>query len=601
VVWPIVYLSISLFMENEQISPGDNLPPESQPAELPQDNRLEPPNNGSRWGRFKAWYTGRKKLSVPLTILFLLVILAVIPFSRYALAGTVYKKDFTLKVTDSTAHTPVSGATVSAGGVSAQTDSEGNAKLHLKVGPRHFTVNKKYYQQQEISFTVPMFKHGSAHTELTATGRQVKVTVSNLIDKSPLENVSIKAAGVTAKTDKSGTTVMVLPAGADEQKASLSLNGYNDKEVTLKVSGDKVEKNNLNMTPSGKVYFLSKLSGKIDVVKTNLDGTERETVLAGTGKEDSRNTVLLASRDWKYLALLSKRAGGSPSLYLINTAGDDLSTIDPGTDSISLNGWVGDNFVYTVTKDQDLWEPGRQAVKSFNAAAAKNTVLDQTVASGTDDSDYIAELVGDVYVYNGQVYYIKNWTRSFDSPDTAAFAKKQATLNSIKPDGSAKRAIKSFGLAPSATDTLDISLDDRIENPYKIELRFYDGTKTRFYSYSNGQVQSDTSVTDDSFYDDDYPTYLQSPAGDQTFWSESRDGKNTLFLGDQSGQNGKQIASLSDYVSYGWYTDNYVLVSKNSSELYIMPAKGSDKPIKISDYHKPARSFYGYGGGYGGL
>jgi hypothetical protein len=58
---------------------------------------------------------------------------------------------------------------------------------------------------------------------------------------------------------------------------------------------------------------------------------------------------------------------------------------------------------------------------------------------------------------------------------------------------------------------------------------------------------------------------------------------------------------LSDYDTYGWYSDNYLLVSKNSSELYVMDKAGKQTALKISDYHKPAQVFTGYGGGYGGL
>jgi hypothetical protein len=288
---------------------------ENQDADQTETNMQAP--NQSWWARFKTWYSNRKKWTVPFSILLFLLVLAGVPFTRYALAGTVYKKNLTIKVTDSTTHTPVSGATVSASGLKVETNSEGTAILHLKVGPHEFDISKKYYQEKIANVTLPMFKEGSSSFELTAIGRQAKITVSNSIDKTPLENVNIKIAGITAKTDKSGNALVVLPADADEQKAKLSLIGYNDAQVTVKVSGDKIQENAFGLTPSGKIYFLSKLSGKIDVVKTNLDGTGRETVLAGTGKEDKRNTVLLASRDWKYLALLSRRAGGSPTLYLI--------------------------------------------------------------------------------------------------------------------------------------------------------------------------------------------------------------------------------------------------------------------------------------------
>ena len=329
-----------------------------------------------------------------------------------------------------------------------------------------------------------------------------------------------------------------------------------------------------------------------------MDGTSRQTVLAGTGKEEDSGTVLLASRDWKYLALLSRRAAGNPSLYLIDTSNDSFTTMDEGNASFSLNGWVDGNFVYTVTRDDvQLWQYNRQAIKSFSAATKKITVLDQTTASGGGNFDYLTELIGDVYAYDSQVFYIKNWSAGFNN--SSGIAGKQATFNSIKPDGSAKKPIRSFGLA-DGTSALDVSLEQRVENPGTIDLKFSDGTKDNFYVFSNGQVKDNSSLSVDSFYSSDYPTYLQSPSGGNTFWTEPRDGKNTLFVGDDNGQSGKQIATLSDYNSFGWYTDNYLLVSKNSSELYAM-SKDGKQVIKISDYHKPSLTYNGYGGGYGGL
>jgi hypothetical protein len=555
----------------------------------------------SRFERFKRWYIERKRWTIPASVLLFILLLAGIPPTRYALAGTVIKHDLTVKVTDATADTPVSGAVVSAGSISAETDGTGKAVLHgVKAGHHKISFSKKYYQDRNADILVSVLSQkNTPQVQMTATGRQVKITAFNSINNAALSSVEIKVADISAKTDKNGTALIVLPAGTTEKAATLSLEGYNDAKVTVKVSNDKIQDNRFGLTPAGKVYFLSKLSGKIDVVKTNLDGSSRQTVLAGTGKEDELGTVLLASRDWKYLALLSKRAGGTPSLYLIDTSNDNLATIDEGNADFSLNGWVGDNFVYTVTRGNlQLWQANRQAIKSFNAPTKKSTLLDQTTASGSGQSDYLAELIGGVYAYNDQVFYIKNWTTAYSS--AVSIAGKQATFNSVKPDGSAKKAIKSFGLADGTT-AIDVTLEERVESPSSIDLKFSDGTKDNFYTYANGQVKDDPNATADGFYRADYPTYLQSPSGDNTFWGDLRDGKNTLFVGDASGQNGKQIATLSDYKTYGWFSDNYLLVSKNSSELYIMPKSGSKEPIKVSDYHKPALTYAGYGGGYGGL
>lgn len=590
-------------MSEEEKDEHLNPEPAAESSPAAEHNKAAGPAEQPRFERLRVWYLDRKKWTIPLSVLLLILILAGVPWTRYNSVGLVHKRNLDVKVVDSTAGTPVSGATVSIGSISAETGATGVATLHgVKVGHHELIISKKYYQSKTVDVLAPILKQKTIPGfQLTATGRQVKVTVRNLVNKNLLSGVDIDVAGISAKTDKNGSATIVLPASIGEQKASLSSSGFNDSKVTVKVSNDKIQENDFNLTPAGKVYFLSKLSGKIDVVKTNLDGTDRQTVLAGTGKEDDNNTVLLASRDWKFLALLSRRAGDNASLYLIDTSDDSLSTIDQGDADFTLAGWAGDSFVYTVTRNNiQQWQPNRETLKSYNAQTKRITPLDQTGAAGTSSSDFISESFGNVYAYDDQLYYTKGWNQSYAYSSPGEIQNKSATFNAIKADGTSKRTIRSFTLQAGPNTPLFVGLDVRFVNPEKIELSFYDGNDTQFFAYANGQIKSDPSITTDNFYAASYPTYLESPSANQTFWSESRDGKNTLFLGDEDGQDGKQIATLSDYSTYGWYTDNYLLVSKNSSELYVM-SKDGKTVIKITDYHKPALSFPGYGGGYGGL
>ncbi len=122
-------------------------------------------------------------------------------------------------------------------------------------------------------------------------------------------------------------------------------------------------------------------------------------------------------------------------------------------------------------------------------------------------------------------------------------------------------------------------------------------TPSNYYEYQDGKITPDTNLTNQTFTSG-YPTYLLSPSGNKTFWSVYADGKNNLRVGDQSGQGAKTISGESDYSPYGWFGDGYLLVSKNSSELYIMAADGSSRPYKISNYYKPQVSYRGYGGLY---
>jgi hypothetical protein len=583
-------------------------------------------------GRFKTWYSEHKKLSIPVTVLILLIIILGIPAVRYKTFGLVVKKDVYLQIQDSKLHTPVSNAYIyvdqgtnldkiysKPGPIKEyHSDAQGMVKLpRLALGVHPVIIHDKYYVDSTQFVKLDLWGSGPTSTtkalkiSFTSTVEPTVLSITDKITGEPLAGVKIAIKrddnSITATTDKSGSVTLAIPDvnGPPDNAvafvdASLSATGYNNLTVKVQVSQDKVEKNTAALTPVGKIYFLSKLSGKIDVVKTDLDGSNRETVLAGTGREDDRNTVLLASRDWKYLALLARRDTVA-KLYLMDTSNDKLTTMDESnTATFNPVGWSDDNFIYTVYRNNlASWQPNAQAIKSYNASARQNQTLDQTGAVGTNNFDYAQESYGTVYQVGKNVIYSKAWASNYYND--SVLADKQAGIYSISASGGKPQTLKTLGYESGKSTYIN-------SVPYEADKIYYQVTEKEiaaYYAYDNGKVVVKSDIADEfNEYYHDPLTYLQSPSGNETFWAEQRDGKNTLFLGNDSGENGKQIASLSDYFTYGWFTDNYLLVSKNSSELYIMTKKGptdAQKPLKISDYHKPSTTFRGYGGGYGGL
>ncbi len=561
--------------------------------------------SGNVFRRLGRWMRSHKMLTIPLFVLLVVAALVAIPWTRYAIAGTFLKKEFKLAVVDSQTHKPVPSARVTLAGKQATTDSKGLAALHAPVGTRTLEVAKKYYRTTHATVFVGLGtqKNAPQTISLQATGRQVPVTIRNKITNKPLENVVIKASGTETKTDKKGQATLVVPADKASVSVTVSASGFNTITTDLRVTGEQLAANNFLLTPFGKMYFLSNQSGKIDVVKTDLDGQNRQVVLAGTGKEDKDTTVLLAARDWKYVALQSLRDGGkNAKLFLINTATDQVTTMDEGNANFTLVGWSDHHFVYQVSRPNvQAWEPKAQAIKSFDAPSQKLTILDETTAGGASGYDYLQEEYSQVFAFGSTVLYGKGWQSSTYTYTTQHAKEKQATLNSVHADGTNKKTIQGFNLASSPSFwQSSVSLELRPYEANELYLRFGDGTqKEQFFEFEDGKVKPLT-ITSQEFYAA-YATYLLSPSGKQTFWSEERDGKNALFVGDDEGKNGKQIAALSEYQVYGWYSDDYLLVSKKGSELYILPSSGGIDPLKVTDYYKPAVSFRGYGGGYGGL
>jgi hypothetical protein len=550
--------------------------------------------------RLWRWVKTHKKTSIPAALLVLVVLLAGIPFTRYALAGVALKQTYQVTVVDDQTKKPVTSATVELAGKQALTDSKGKANLKVKVGNAKLTVEKKYYKSTSQDVLVPILKQKKVtEVKVHASGRQVPIAVVNKITGKPVVNAKVSAAGAEVKTDTKGEAVLVLAADKQKVEATITSSGYNAAKQEVTVTTDVLAANRFSITPAGKVYFLSNQSGKIDVVKTNLDGTDRQIVLAGTGNEDKGNTVLLASRDWKYLALFSKRDGGdNAKLFLITTANDKTVTMDEGDGAnFSLVGWDDHRFVYTVLRSKlQIWENNRTALKSYNAEAQKITTLDQTAAEG-DQTNYAYQTFEAPSIVEHQVVYGVSWSRGyqfFSYPNR--LEGKTSAIRYIQASGQGKKDLKTFDATKAG------SINTRVYEPNAVAFAVWMDNNYQFFEYEDGEVKSLNSTAND-FFSNAYPTHLVSPSGSQTTWSESRDGQQALLVGDKDGKNSKSVAS-GKLQAYGWFTDDYLLAQKDGSELYILPASGlkeGQSPLKVTNYYKPDFSINGYGGGYGGL
>lgn len=540
--------------------------------------------------------TKRGKLVGGLILLaVVIVVLYALPTTRYGILGTFIKKSIQVVVKDSSTTKPVSKATVSINGHEVTTDGEGKATIqNIPVGEYTLKVTKKYYEASETAYTVPIFSAPvEAAEQLKATGRQVSISVTNKITGASVAGAVVSVNDTSATTDSKGIATIVLPADKKTLTGTITANNYNQMSATITIA-ETFDANKVTLTPVGTLFYLSKQTGVINVMKSDLDGGNAKVVVEGTGNEIDSSTLLLAARDWKYLALSAKRDSTKVAqLYLVDATTGKLSLIDEGDATFQLAGWSGHRFIYQVTRnDKKSWDDKQQSLKSFDAETGKITTLDETSGTGTNYETVQAEYFSSPYIVEGKIVYAKVWYFG-----ALAAKDKMSAIMSVNPDGSSKTRAKEF----SATQS--IGIEGRLYEPQGVYFRVaVDGGKANYYEYEDGSVAAVAS-SDDKFYNAFYPTYLISPSGNKTLWYEPRDGKNALFVGDKDAKNVNEIAQQSEYVAYGWYSDDYLLVSKNESELYIVSAskKLSDTtPLKVANYHKPTVKLPGYGYGYGG-
>ncbi len=535
----------------------------------------KPPRAGLKelWHRF----IGNKKLWIPTAIAAVLLLVLAIPATRYPVVGAAYKRSVKLQVVDADSSQPISDATVKFAGQSQLTDNQGVAVFSsIKPGSQTLEVSRQYYDNYVSTQFVGILGKADYSTSLKAAGITYTLTVQNLILKTPIANVLVRFSARISHTDPYGRAVIVEPAIAGLIFIRLEADGYTSE--TFKV---ELNKNNPTLTlalaPLGKLYYLSNVTGKINVMKANLDGSYPKVVLAGTGAE-REDTELLPSPDWQNLILISRRSGLYASVYQIKTANDKLQLVDEGNATFTAIGWVGGSFIYEVDRnDLDSSQSGSLKLKSYNPVSGQLTTFDQAI----DTHNHNVTQYYQTYLLHDSILFIKAYNAY---PDSLLGARNTIVV-AVNPDGSGKQTLKSV-LAQ------DYFIDVSKTKPNEVYLRFdrTSGAGSITYYKYDSSVLSAVSYTDDEFFDPQ-PSYILSPSGNATLWSEERDGKNSIFLGDGNGDNAQQINRLEDLVPYGWYTEDYFLFSKNASQLYI-GAKHSHDPVKVTDYYRPGYGAY---------
>lgn len=543
---------------------------------------------------WRNWLHRHKKLiiasSVIALLLLVLTLVYLIPSVRYALLSPFVAHAYTVTVQDAQGGIALQGAEVVLAGQKKIADKAGRAEFEsVAVGIYTLEVTAPLYASKSYDAEVTVFGGVQGFVaKLHATGKRVAVSITDRISGHPLKGATILAGKTTTATQADGMAQVIVPTNTTALAATIKKEGYLDQALTV-----SQQPASASLVKTGKMYFLSKQSGTIDVVSTNLDGSDRQTLVKGTGNESEYNTALLASRDWRYLALIAKRDTPQNSLYLIDTQQPNLKRITDGTTFINPVGWSGQRFVY---KD-DGTDESRWSLKSVNASTRQLATLEKYESTIETESGYVSDMfIGSPYILEGDtIVYTADWSPPMYGGKPAS---KQSGVISVQADGSNRHSLRTY---PAS----EISyIETKLYKPQEIHYRVINTNGERRENIMTVNKKIEVVPPAQQKFDQEYPTFLISPDGKRAFWAEPRDGKNALFTGDNNAGNTTQIAQMSEYTAYGWLTDDYVLLQKGGSELFITTIdqlKAGKEPLKISDYHKPATSFLGYGYGYGGL
>jgi len=548
-------------------------------------NKSEKPSSSSWADRFKKLIHSKWTW---ISIVVILCALFAFPTTRYKIVGLFIKKQVSISVIDSQTQTPVSDAEVSINGAKDKTNANGDVTIKASIGGQTILVSKQYYRSATLHYFVALKSPKPVTIKLVATGRLVPITVINSISGKPVSGAEVHILSTSVKTNSSGLATVALPIDSSSYEASVDLSGYNVKKSPIVLTNVPVPANTISLTPSGTVVFLSNQSGILNVVKSNLDGSNRQTILAGTPTETPATTRLIASKDWQYVILQANRDGTRPALYVIDTSNDQVSEFDNSNAAFNLIGWYGHNFVYSLTTNNEPQSQADvQAIKEYDADNQQLNLIDEDQILGSGAS-YAYQAFSNFYIINNSLVYSAMWM----DEGNYDLSNANDVIRAVNLSSQVKSDQESFA---AATTGIIQSTQYQPEAVY-FAVQTTAGTVT-YYQYQNQTAQ--TAAIDQATFQKAYPSYIDSPSGDHTLWSTGNDA-GVLFVGDTNGNNPSQVTLSGNYSPYGWYGENYLLVSQKNNQLSIVPTSGlaaGRTPLSITSYYEPASSGgYEYGG-----
>jgi len=527
-----------------------------------EDAKHEPDTTGQRtFGQklkdfFAAWWHNKKARWITILVIVAAIgAAAAIPASRYAVLNAVgVRAAVTVVAVDDGTQLPLKNVTVSVAGHQATTDINGVARIdHLKLGSQTVTIKRIAFQTVTQQVVLGWGSNPLGNIGLKAVGVQYTINATDYLSGKPLANVEATSNGIEALSDKNGKITLTIDTGDADTSSipvAIILSGYRTEQ--LNVSADVTKPTSVQLVTDRKDVFVSKQSGHYDVYKIDVDGKNRQVLLAATGNENE-NISLVVSPNGDQAALVSTRDNMRDSdgyllttLTLINVAAGTSVTLDHA-EQIQIIDWIDKRLVY------------QEASAGASAANSQRyKLLSYDYVSSSRIQLATANQFNGVLTANSVIYFA---TSGNDPNAKPVFAK-------IRPDGTGRQTVYNqevWSLFRTDYNTIAMQTPAGWAN----------------YALQTGIVAH--ADPPNSFVS---RLYNDSPDGNQSLWVDTRDGQGALLVYKLADAK-DSIVQTGDGLTYPvrWLNANTVIYSvANRAETaqYVLALDGG-KPHKITD------------------
>lgn len=518
---------------------------------------LPPPRRGF-WGTighfFAAWWGN--KIARTITILVILVgiaVAAVFPQSRYFVLNTAgVRSSSSVKVIDSGTRLPLKNVTVIVGGEQAKTNSDGVARIkNVKLGKQQLTIKRIAFATVTQPVTIGWGSNPLGDFLLRPTGVRYIVNVKDYISGKGIVGAEATSGDeVAAIADKNGVVTLTF-ATADTTTIHVQVAAKDYRSEELTIPSDATVPANVVLVPSQKALFVSKQSGRYDLMSMDLDGKDRKVILAGTGFENN-NVSMVVSPNGETVALVSTRDdmrdedGYRLSTLTILPREGETPIAVTHAEQIQLIDWSDNRLIYVeASAGASAANPQRYRLMSYDYSANRRTTL------------ATANQFNGIVSMKGAIYY------AVSSTDPGIHAQ----FYRVKPDGSNRQVVFSqevWTVLRSSYDTVQLQTPGGWYT-YKV-----DGTPQ--------QAETPPVLVGRG--------YVHGP-NDKTLTIDNRDGKGAILLSDANGNGKEMVIAAQNGLTYPvrWLNDHTVMYRVATAQEvadYAVDTSGG-QPKRITD------------------
>ncbi len=521
----------------------------------------------------KLWANPRSRWAILGGTAVIVLLVALIPGSRYFVLNTAgVRASLQLRVVDGGTMQPLRNVTVQAGGATAQTDSDGSAKLEgVRLGRTLLQIEKRAFAPTEQPVTIGWGSNPMGEYRVTAVGTQYVFFVRDFLSGRPIERAEATSGEGNASSDKEGRLVLTLDTAHLEDAAQISVDISADeyRKETVNLTVNNKETQSVDMVPGRKHVFVSRRSGNYDVYAVYADGRGEQKLVSGTGLErDDIALVPYPAGDTAALVSTRERVVNPngyllSTLYLLDTNDGSLVKIDQ-SEQIQIIGWSdkGRLLYVKIAAGASGTDPKRHRLMSFDSQDFSG--VKELAASNS---------FNDVVMAGGRVYY---------APSNMFAEAAEPGLFGVDPDGSNRERLlehEVFMIVRSAYDVLDINADNE------------------WYSYrlkAKGGAQPSTAPAVQSGR-----MYMDGPDNDFSLWVDNRDGRGVLLRHNTSAdQDDETVTARSGLkLPVYWLNRDYAVFrvhdGRETADYVVNTAGGEVRKITdVTDSAGISRWFY---------